>query len=298
MGPPFEMLEDLDLLLIDLQDVGTRVYTFIHTTALMMKVCRDAGVRIMVIDRPNPIGGFMVEGNTLKPEMASFVGLYPIPMRHGMTIGEMARMCNHHFGIDAPLEVIPMHGWKRSMLYPETGLIFVPPSPNMPLWETAQVYPGQVIWEGTDISEGRGTTRPFECFGAPFIDPQELKETFIKRKLEGLILREMAFEPAFHKLQGQLCYGFHIHITEPMLYEPYFTSLCLLQDIIKLYGSLLLWKAPPYEYEYQRQPIDLILGDPLLRHKIVAGEDLEDIREGWKKELSQFIEIREAYLLY
>jgi uncharacterized protein YbbC (DUF1343 family) len=296
--PSTELLEDLDVLIIDLQDVGTRVYTFIHTTALAMKACKEAGVEVIILDRPNPIGGFMVEGNVLKPEMASFVGLYPIPMRHGMTMGEMARMCNQHFGIHAPLRVVPMRGWERLMQFPETGLIFVPPSPNMPLWETTQVYPGQVIWEGTNVSEGRGTTRPFEWFGAPFIDPLELKEAFLKRKLEGLILRDIAFEPTFHKWQGRICHGFHIHVVEPMLYEPYFTSLCLLQDIIKLYRPELAWKNPPYEYEYHRLPIDLIIGDPVIRQKIEAGEDLETIRDGWIKGLKEFLEIREAYLLY
>jgi uncharacterized protein YbbC (DUF1343 family) len=168
----------------------------------------------------------------------------------------------------------------------------------MPLWETAQVYPGQVIWEGTNVSEGRGTTRPFEWFGAPFINSFELKETFLKRKLEGLILRDIAFEPTFNKWQGQICHGFHIHVVEPLLYEPYFTSLCLLQDIIKLYGPRLTWKNPPYEYEYHRLPIDIIIGDPLVRQKIEAGEDLEAIREDWIKGLREFLEIRESYLLY
>ena len=298
LAPSRETLQDVDTLVIDLQDVGTRVYTFIHSMALTMKACAKAGVKVLILDRPNPIGGLLVEGNVLGESMASFVGLYPIPMRHGMTIGEMAILCNEHFGINSELQVVPMKGWQRSMHFPDSGLHFVPPSPNIPMWETAMVYPGQVVWEGTNVSEGRGTTRPFELFGAPFILPGRLKERFKQRKLKGVYLRESAFEPCFGKWQSQLCNGFHMHITDPQRYEPYFTSLCLLQDLATLWPEDFLLKEPPYEYEYERQPLDLILGSSELRKAVIKGEDMWDLREKWTPGLNDFLAIREECLLY
>ena len=298
LRPEPELFKDLDALLVDLQDVGTRVYTYIHTLALTLETCREADVAVYVLDRPNPVGGTEVEGNVLRPEMSSFVGLYPIPMRHGMTIGEMALLCNTHFGIGANLTVVPMRGWKRSMHFPDTGLTFAPPSPNMPLYETALVYPGQVIWEGANVSEGRGTTRPFEWFGAPFIDPLELRRSFEKRGLRGLFLRDIAFEPGFGKWQGQICRGFHIHVTDRGLFKPYFSSLCLLQDILSLWPEEFSWKEPPYEYEYERMPIDLILGDSGLRKAIQSGADLESLEHEWGAELEEFLEQRLSCLLY
>jgi len=298
LKPKPELFKDLDTLLVDLQDVGTRVYTYIHTLALTLETCRDAGVAVYVLDRPNPLGGLEVEGNVLRPEMASFVGRYPIPMRHGMTVGEMALLCNTHFGIGANLTVVPMRGWERSMHFPDTGLTFVPPSPNMPLYETALVYPGQVIWEGTNVSEGRGSTRPFEWFGAPFIDPIELRRSFDKRGLQGLFLRDIAFEPGFGKWRGEICRGFHMHVTDRDLFKPYFTSLCLLQDILGLWPEEFAWKEPPYEYEYERMPIDLILGDSGLRKAIQAGDNLDELRNQWDTKLEEFLEQRLGCLVY
>lgn len=297
-SPEPDDLADLDLLIIDLQDVGTRVYTYIYSMALTMQACKQADVQVFVLDRPNPIGGKTVEGNLLNPEFSSFVGLYPIPMRHGMTIGEMALLCNGQFGIGADLTVVPMKGWKRSMQFPDTGLTFIPPSPNMPIWETALVYPGQVIWEGTNISEGRGTTRPFEWFGAPFIDARQLKEAFLARNLPGVVLREIGFEPTFQKWAGLFCSGFHLHVTDVDRYEPYYCSLCLLQDILSLWPDKFAWREPPYEYEYERLPIDLILGSSDLREKIASGADLEDIKRGWETGVSDFMGVRASCLLY
>jgi uncharacterized protein YbbC (DUF1343 family) len=296
--PEPDDLADLDLLIIDLQDVGTRVYTYIHTMAMTMQACKQADVRVIVLDRPNPIGGMAVEGNLLQPGFSSFVGLYPIPMRHGMTIGEMALLCNGQFGIGADLTVVPMKGWKRRMQFPETGLIFIPPSPNMPTWDTALVYPGQVIWEGTNVSEGRGTTRPFEWFGAPFFVAQQLKESFRKRNTPGVFMREIGFEPTFHKWAGLFCKGFHLHVTAPDLYEPYFSSLCLLQDVLRLWPESFSWKEPPYEYDYERLPIDLILGSSELREKITSGAEMKDIRREWAKGIEDFLDIRAPCLLY
>ncbi len=298
LKPDPETFEGIDLLVVDLQDVGTRVYTYIHTMALAMQTARAAGISVMVLDRPNPIGGIKVEGNVLQPDMTSLVGLYPIPMRHGMTIGEMAMLCNEGFGIGADLTVVPMRGWRRSMLFPQTGLPFVPPSPNMPIWETAMVYPGQVIWEGTNVSEGRGTTRPFETFGAPFFDTTELVKRFASRKLPGIHLREIGFEPTFNKWQGQLCSGFHLHVTDTESYEPCFCSLALLQDVIAVRPEAFQWKEPPYEYEFERLPIDLILGSRELREHLENGGSLAESHEAWSDGLNDFLRMRSAYLLY
>lgn len=297
-APSPEMLKDIEVLVVDLQDVGTRVYTFIYTMALCMMACRRDGKRIVVLDRPNPIGGRQVQGNILETECVSFVGMYPIPMRHGLTIGELALMMNERFGIGADLELVPMRGWRRDRMYPDIGRPFVPPSPNMPIFETAQVYPGQVIWEGTNVSEGRGTTRPFEMFGAPYIRATELKERFLARDIPGVVLREIAFEPTFSKWAGETCHGFHLHVVDADLLDIYYVSLCLLQDVMDLYPDGFEWKAPPYEYEYRRMPIDLILGSRTLRLNLEQGADLANERKTWEEELSRFREDRKPFLLY
>jgi len=296
--PAPEWLDDLEILLVDLQDVGTRVYTFIHTMALAMKACRECGKSVIVLDRPNPLGGLLIQGNLLEPDWASFVGMYPIPMRHGLTIGEMALFLNEEFAIRADLTVVPMEGWERRLLWPDTGRPFIPPSPNMPIFETAQVYPGQVIWEATNISEGRGTCRPFEMFGAPFIRPSETAVKFKSRGIPGVFLREIAFEPVFHKWTGELCNGFHVHITVPEEADPYYVSLCLLQDLLELYPEHFQWKYPPYEYEYDRMPIDLILGSHSLRKGLEAGADLSQEKEIWEEQVARFRKRVQPYLLY
>ena len=296
--PTREMLDGLDVLLIDLLDVGTRVYTFAQTMAYCLEVAAQTRVKVVILDRPNPIGGLEVEGNILRPACASFVGLYPLPMRHGLTMGELAGFVAEHLDHKPEIEVIKVQGWQRSMYFNETGLPWVMPSPNMPTPETAWVYPGQVIWEGTNVSEGRGTTRPFQLWGAPFIDAELVKEEALKRGIEGAFLRVADFEPTFHKFQGRLCHGLEIHPLEPRVFKPYRTSLTLLEIVLKLYPQQFVWKQPPYEYEYERLPIDLILGDKAIREGLEKGLTADELLEAGANDLAEFQTRRTELLLY
>ena len=296
--PDSDMLDHLDVLLIDLIDVGTRVYTFIYTVAYCMEAAAEQGKKVVVLDRPNPVGGLAVEGNLLKPDWQSFVGLYPIPMRHGLTIGEFARFINERFDIGCDLEVIPMRGWQRHMLYEQTGLPWVFPSPNMPTSQTAMVYPGQVIWEGTNVSEGRGTTLPFELVGAPFFEPRAIMDFIADLPLPGCVLRPLTFEPTSGKWAGEACHGFQLHVQDPRTFLPYRTSLALLQATIRLYPEQFSFKEPPYEYEFELLPMDLILGDGNLRQAMAAGEDLLELEKGWLPELAEYDRLRREYFLY
>jgi uncharacterized protein YbbC (DUF1343 family) len=294
--PSRQMFEAIDVLLVDLQDVGTRVYTFIYTMSYCMEAAKRFGKKVIILDRPNPIGGARVEGNCLLAPWSSFVGRYPIPMRHGMTIGELALMFNKEFGIGCDVEVVSMQGWQRDMLFQHTGLPWVAPSPNLPTPLSAMVYPGQVIWEGTNVSEGRGTTQPFELFGAPFIDPESILQ--VLGHLPGAILRPMEFEPTFNKWQGQPCRGFQLHVTDPEQFRPYSTSLRLLQAIVNCHKEEFRWKMPPYEYEYERWPIDLILGDQQLRLRLEGGEPVDAIESSWQEDLAAYDDMRRKYFLY
>jgi len=296
--PTEEMLESIDILIIDLQDVGTRVYTFISTMAYCLQAAKQQNKKVVVLDRPNPIGGDKTEGNVLREEFRSFVGVYPIPMRHGLTIGELARLFNNHYQIGCDLEIIPMEGWNRHMLFYETGLHWILPSPNMPTTITTMLYPGQVILEGTNLSEGRGTTIPFELCGAPFINPYQLKKKVQKRKLPGIYLREVFFQPTFNKWHNVVCGGLQIHITDPHVYKPYTTTLAIIQDSISLYPSHFTWCPPPYEYEREKMPIDLIIGDKSVREEIERQKDINDLEKSWQKELRDFKEKVQGYLLY
>ena len=292
------MFEAIDVLIIDLQDVGTRVYTFATTMLYCLRAAAEEGKKVLVLDRPNPLGGEVVEGNLLKPEMYSFVGPYKIPMRHGMTMGEMARMFKHEFELGCDLEVVPMDGWRRHMLWHETGLRWVMPSTNMPSPLTAAVYPGQVIWEGTNLSEGRGTCRPFEIFGAPYVDPQAVKDALEPETTAGCYLQKYSFRPTFHKWQGELCRGFMIHILDQHVYRPYFTAVAILKKIMEIHKEDFKWKEPPYEYEYEKKPIDLIMGDPSIRRELESGTRVSLLKEKWEEDLESFIEWRKPYLLY
>jgi uncharacterized protein YbbC (DUF1343 family) len=297
--PSKEMFDQFDLLIIDLFDVGTRVYTFLYTMAYCLEAAAEYNKKVLVLDRPNPLGGHQTEGNIIRKDCFSFVGLYPIPMRHGLTFGELAILLNRHFNIGAELEVIPMQGWQRSMLYGDTGLPWVFPSPNMPSPATALVYPGQVIWEGTNISEGRGTSLPFELFGAPFFDHERiLCRTREITDLAGCFLRPLIFEPTANKWAGQPCRGFQLHVTDPATYRPYRTSLALLQTVMSLYPDAFQYKAPPYEYEYERLPLDLILGDKKLRLALEQGEDIKILEKSWQQDLAAFEKVRQEVFLY
>jgi uncharacterized protein YbbC (DUF1343 family) len=296
--PSQEMMGLIDSLVVDLQDVGTRVYTFASTLLGCMKAAGRSGKTVIVLDRPNPLGGERVEGNLLKPELYSFVGPYRLPMRHGLTLGEMARLFNQVFPLDCDLHVVPMKGWSRSMLWPETGMTWMMPSPNMPLPETALVYPGQVLWEGTNVSEGRGTCRPFELFGAPFLDPQRIRNRLQPEDTEGCHLQSISFRPTFNKWQGELCRGFFIRVINPGTFRPYRLSLALLASILTDYRRDFAWREPPYEYEYSRPPIDLILGDSSLRESLERSVELSSMESSWEAELSGYLEWREPFLLY
>ncbi len=296
--PHPHMLEMIDVLIVDLQDVGARVYTFSSTLLNCLKAAAKEGKKVLVLDRPNPLGGAVVEGNLLQPELYSFVGPYSLPMRHGLTMGEMAGIYNEVFDLNCDLEIITMNGWHREMLWFETGLRWIMPSPNMPFPQTAVVYPGQVIWEGTNLSEGRGTCRPFEIFGAPYLDTSAIKRTLEPEATRGCHLQEFSFRPTFQKWQGELCHGFMIHVLDPHVYQPYFTSIALLKAALEIHPEGLEWKAPPYEYEYKKKPIDLILGDSSLRRELKSGAHLSLIKEKWERELGYFIQWRKPYLLY
>jgi uncharacterized protein YbbC (DUF1343 family) len=296
--PGARMFKPIDVLLVDLQDVGTRVYTFIYTLAYCLEAARDHNIRVVILDRPNPINGIAVEGNCLASDCASFVGRYPIPMRHGLTIGEIGTLFNDYFEIGCDLEVIPMKGWKRNMLFGDTGLPWIAPSPNLPTPGSALVYPGQVLWEGTNVSEGRGTTQPFELVGAPFMEVQKILPTLIKAKLPGVVFRPAVFEPTSNKWQQTACNGFQLHVTDPQRYRPYATSLHLLQAVILHHREHFEWKAPPYEYEFQRMPIDLIIGDRTIRERLEKLNRLDEIEASWQEELDQFTRIARKFYIY
>ncbi len=296
--PTEEMFETIDALIIDIQDVGTRVYTFMSTMAYCMETAKTLSKRIIVLDRPNPVGGEAVEGNCLVPDCASFVGRFGLPMRHGLTFGELSLLFNDAFGIGCDLTVVPMDGWQRAMYFADTHLPWVAPSPNLPTPVSTVVYPGQVLLEGTNCSEGRGTTQPFEFFGAPFIDPQDVLDALPMSATPGMILRPIVFEPTSNKWSGHSCNGFQIHVTDPTAYRPYRLALELIQAALRLYPDDFEWKQPPYEYEYQRMPIDLLIGDRDLRRRLERFEPIARMEESWHESLAAFITVSRAYHLY
>ena len=261
--PTPEMLRDLDAMVVDLQDVGARYYTFIWTLYLVMRACERAGVAVVVLDRPNPINGLTSEGPLLDSNYKSFVGLHPIPVRHAKTIGELARHFREEVFPKIVLHVLAMCGWEREMWFDQTGLPWVMPSPNMPTLETATVSPGICLLEGTNISEGRGTTRPFEIFGAPFIDAEKFCREMNDTKLPGVYFRETYFQPTFHKFAGELCAGAQLHVTDRNQFQPFAAGVEIIRRLRKLYSDLFAWSQPPYEYEYRHLPIEVLIGGPV-----------------------------------
>jgi uncharacterized protein YbbC (DUF1343 family) len=296
--PTSEMLKDIDLLVVDLQDVGARIYTFVHTMANCLRAARRHGVRVVVCDRPNPIGGDAVEGPVLERGYDSFVGQFPIPMRHGMTMAELAGLFNAHFGIAADLAVVPMEGWTRATHYDETGLPWVMPSPNMPTLDTAIVYPGSVLFEGTTLSEGRGTTRPFEILGAPWIDGEWFAGLMNAISLPGAYFRPVFFEPTFQKHAKVTCGGCQIHVTDRRAFRPVLTGVTLLTEFRRADPDRFGWRPPPYEYEHDRLPIDILAGSDKLRKQVEAGMEGPAIAKTWERDEAEFRRLREAYLLY
>ena len=296
--PTAEMLDEIDALVIDMQDVGARIYTYVYTMVLAMEACREADVEVIVLDRPNPINGVDVEGPVLEPGFSSFVGLYPLPIRHGLTIGELARYFNEEMEIGCRLQVVPMSGWQRHMFFSDTGLPWVIPSPNLPTPDTALIYPGVVIFEGTNLSEGRGTTRPFEMSGAPWVRPERLLPLLGNLAQDSATFRPVFTVPTFHKWEGDFIGGVQIHVTDPRSYRPFRTGLGLLLAYRSVNPDRFEWLAPPYEYEFEKLPFDILCGTDSIRLQIEAGSDLESIESSWKPGLDQFKRIRSGYLIY
>ena len=296
--PSAEMLREIDVLVIDLQDVGTRIYTYIYTMANCLIAARKHGVKVLVCDRPNPIGGVAVEGPVLIPGFESFVGLYPIPMRHGMTIGELARLFNEFFGIGADLEVAALGHWRREMYHDTAQTPWVMPSPNIPTLDTAIVYPGTVLFEGTSVSEGRGTTRPFELVGAPGVVSERFADELNRHRLPGVFFRPAVFEPTFHKHARQSCGGCQIHVLDREAFRPVLTGVALVAAFRAADPERFRWRDPPYEYEHEKLPFDILAGSSELRQQIETGVTAEDIARSWEPAVVDFRTLRRQYLLY
>lgn len=296
--PTPEMLAGLDVVLFDLQDVGVRVYTFVWTMALAMEACARAGVRFVVLDRPNPVGGVLMEGPVLRPGFESFVGLYPIPLRHAATVGELARWLNVEGGIGCDLEVVAMEGWRRDASWADTGLPWVLPSPNLPTPASCAVYPGMVLVEGTNLSEGRGTTRPFELVGAPWLDGEALAHRLRDDALSGVAFRACSFEPTFQKHAGALCGGVQLHVTDVASFRPVRTAVALLRAVRDLAPGDFAWRRPPYEYEERLMPIDILWGHDGLRLGVDGGASVDEILAGADEECAAFGASLERHRLY
>jgi uncharacterized protein YbbC (DUF1343 family) len=296
--PTADMLRGLELLIVDLQDVGTRVYTFVYTMANCLRAAARHRVPVLVCDRPNPIGGDAVEGARLEEPWTSFVGQFPIPMRHGMTIGELARLFNDSFGIGADLHVIPLDGWHRAMYLDETGLPWVIPSPNLPTLDSAVVYPGAVLVEGTMLSEGRGTTRPFEIIGAPWIDGERLADEMNRRELPGVHFRPAFFEPTFQKHAKRSCGGCQIHVLDRRAFVPLRTAVELIAEFRRENPDKFAWREPPYEYEHEKEPIDILYGSDRLRRTLDADGGVTDLIASWREDEEDFRRERQPFLLY
>ena len=296
--PTGDMLRGIDVLVFDLQDVGCRIYTFIYTLANCMRAAKRLGKKVIACDRPNPIGGTQVEGNVLDPHFASFVGQFPIPTRHGMTAAELGSLFNETFGIACDYQTMPMTGWSREYWYGDTDGPWVLPSPNMPTVDSATVFPGTVHLEGTQMSEGRGTTRPFEIIGAPYIRPAQFADTLNSLDLLGVYFRACVFVPTFQKHHGTACGGVQIHVTDRDAFQPVMTGIAIVKSAFDLYPDKFHWKEPPYEYVYDRNPFDVISGTSRLRELIEGGASLSEIKSSWEPELSGFIAERKRFLLY
>ena len=297
--PETSMMKDIDVIAIDMQDIGSRYYTFIWTMELCMQAGMETGKSVVVLDRPNPLGGTITEGPVLDMAFTSFVGQRPLPVRHGMTIAEVAGYLRDEFYSSLDFHIIPMKEWKRRMWFDETGLPWVLPSPNMPTLDTALVYPGMCLLEATNVSEGRGTTRPFEMFGAPFINAEVLEEKLKSFKLPGVLFRPMYFQPTFQKHAGKLCGGAQIHVTNRNRFRPFKTGVAIIKAIQDLYPGFFKWKQPPYEYEKNKMPIDILAGTDRLRKDIEHGRSIAHMEEWWSEQCHSFNrKVRKKYLIY
>jgi uncharacterized protein YbbC (DUF1343 family) len=296
--PTPEMLAGVDAMVYDVQDVGSRYYTFIYTMLHVMEACARERKRVVVLDRPNPIGGEAVEGNVLLPEYRSFVGLHPLAVRHGMTAGELALMFREELSLDLDLRVVPMKGWRRRMAYEDTGLPWVLPSPNIPTVDTAFVYPGGCLIEGTNLSEGRGTTRPFELVGAPWLDGHALGRALARERIPGAGFRAAAFTPTFQKHAGVLCHGVQVHVFDRGRFPAFLTYLLLVHHARGQDPTRFAWRNPPYEYEHVKLPFDILCGTDQIRKSIEAGVSPRRLAAGWRRECASFRKRRAKYLLY
>jgi uncharacterized protein YbbC (DUF1343 family) len=296
------MLEDIDHMIVDLQDIGSRPYTYIYTLALTMDACGEKDVDVIVLDRPNPINGERIEGNILEKNFQSFVGMFPMPMRHGLTLGEFAFMSRNFWNINCNLQIIPMKGWNRKMYFEDTELPWVFPSPNLPNIDTALIYPGSVLFEGTNISEGRGTTKSLEIIGHPHIEPElilpKLEKECKAHSLSGFRLRPAYFTPTFHKYAGRSCGGFQIHVTDRDLFTPWKLGQVLCHELKSILGDEFKWKEPPFEYEYDKVPIDLLNGSDKLRNWIDRHDHGMDLDALENRGMDEYLGNREEILLY
>ena len=298
LRPRPEHLRDLDAVVCDLQDVGSRYYTFVYTIAYVMEAAGEAGIPVVVLDRPDPIDGETLEGPLLDPSLASFVGRFPLPVRHGMTPGELARWFAGEVGIEVDLRVVPMSGWRRDMHFEQTGLPWIHPSPNMPTVDTAFVYPGGCLIEGTGLSEGRGTTRPFELVGAPWLPTGELAARLSALELPGLLFVDTRFRPMFQKHAGASCAGVQIVVTDRAALRSFSAYLALIREARRLGGDAFDWRREPYEFETERLAIDLLLGRPELRPMLESNTPIPEIEATWQPALEKFKATRRPYLLY
>jgi uncharacterized protein YbbC (DUF1343 family) len=296
--PAEEMLADVDTIVVDLQDVGCRIYTFIYTMANCMRAAKKFGKRVVVCDRPNPINGNAVEGNITEDEFKSFVGQFELPTRHGMTIGELAKMFNEHFGIGCDLQVVEMQGWSRDMWGDETGLPWVLPSPNIPDVDTCIVFPATVHIEGTELSEGRGTTLPFFLNGAPFIDPYAWAAELRKFDFPGVAFREAYFRAWFAEFTGETCGGVQIHITDREAFTPVIVGIAMVKTALEMYPEKFQWRQNAYEYVFDRNPFDVVCGTDKTRKQIEAGTSIQEIERSWSNGLTAFDTSRRAFLIY
>ena len=296
--PTAEMVKDIDAFVIDLQDVGCRIYTFVYTMANCMRAAKEFGKKVIVCDRPNPINGNAIEGNITEHEFKSFVGQFEIPTRHGMTIGELARMFNEHFGIGCELEIVEMTGWTREMWGDQTGLPWILPSPNIPTVDSCVVFPATVHIEGTELSEGRGTTKPFELNGAPYIDPYKWAAELDKFGFAGVKFRHIFFRPTFQKCAGQVCGGVQIHVTDRDAFTPVIVGIAMIKTAYDMYTEHFEWKQEAYEYVFDKNPMDVICGTDKIRKAIEGGVALNEIEAGWGDGLVKFKDDRRPYLLY
>lgn len=299
LRPTPGQLEGLDALVIDMQDVGSRYYTFQATMRFCLEAALPLGRRVVVLDRPNPLGGEAVEGPAMQEGFASFVGAHDIATRHGLTMGELAMLYQHELGLeDGDLQVVPCEGWKRHQYFADTGLPWVLPSPNMPTPDTALVYPGQCLLEGTNLSEGRGTTRPFEICGAPWLEAGKLARRMNGEKLPGVTFRPVWFRPTFQKFAGQDCGGIQMHVTDRACFRPVRTSLALLAAMREMSGDKFAWRTETYEFVRHPIAIDLLFGSDRERSHLEAKRPLTELHDAWRKEESSFLQRRHTALLY